>query len=188
MSDKRKLRRRMKELRRAQSTAENAILSEQIKQKLLALQCVCDAQSIMAYYPHQGEVDLREFLKECIESGKRIALPRIVHRGVMVAVRYTADCDMHHNIHGIEEPKQGTEIDPSDIDLVIVPAVALGEDLHRIGYGGGYYDRYLTKTTATKIGVGFDFQIVPHLPKHAHDVPLDLIVSELRTIGELPCV
>lgn len=188
MSDKRKLRRRMKELRRAQSAAENAILSEQIKQKLARLQCVRDAQCILAYYPHQGEVDLREFLRECIERGKRIALPSIVNRGVMVAVRYTKGSDMHHNIHGIEEPKQRTEIDPSDIDVVIVPALALGEDLHRIGYGGGYYDRYLKKTHAIKIGVGFDFQIVPHLPKHAHDVPLDLIVSEKRAIGDMSCV
>ena len=188
MSDKRRLRLRMKSLRRTQSAADNVILSEQIKQKLVRLKCVRDAQCIMAYYPHQGEVDLREFLQECMDSGKQVALPRIVRRGVMVAVRYTADCDMHHNVHGIEEPKQRVEIDPSNIDVVIVPALALGEDLHRIGYGGGYYDRYLKKTTATKIGVGFDFQIVPHLPKHAHDVPLDLIVSEIRTIGELPCV
>ncbi len=187
MSDKRILRRTMKELLRAQSAADNAIFSAEITHKLLLLQCVRDAKRIMAFYPHQGEVDLREFMQECIETDKLIALPRIEHYGTMAAVCYTSDCEMQRNMHGIEEPKHKAEIDPGEIDVVIVPALALGEDLHRIGYGGGYYERFLKKTHAVKVGVGFDFQIFPHLPKHAHDVPLDLIVSEKRTIGELSC-
>jgi 5-formyltetrahydrofolate cyclo-ligase len=188
MSNKRILRRRMKSLRREQSVVDNAILSEQIKLKLMNLECVRNANCIMAYFPHQGEVDLREFMSACMDSGKCVALPAIVHHGVMIAVQYTADSKMHHNIHGIEEPKQKIEIDPYKIDIVIVPALVLGEDLHRIGYGGGYYDRFLKKTHAKKIGVGFDFQIVPHLPRHTHDVPLDIVVSEKRAIGALPCV
>ena len=187
MSNKRRLRRRMKSLRRGQSAADNTILSEQIKHKLMRLKCVQDAQCIMAYFPHQGEVDLREFMQECMDENKCVALPRIVHHGVMAAVQYTSDSAMGRNRHGIAEPTGKTEIDPNQIDVVIVPALALGEDLHRIGYGGGYYDRYLKKKHAAKIGVGFDFQIVPHLPKHAHDVPLDMIVSEKRTIGEASC-
>ena len=187
MSDKRILRHRMKSLRRDQSAEQIAVLSEQINLKLHKLPCVCNADCIMMYYPHHGEVDLRSSMSECMDRGKIVALPVIVHRGVMSAVQYTVDSKMHYNIHGIKEPKQRTEIDPDKIDIVIVPALALGEDLHRIGYGGGYYDRFLKKTHAKKIGVGFDFQIVPHLPKHAHDVPLDIVVSEKRVFGALPC-
>jgi 5-formyltetrahydrofolate cyclo-ligase len=187
MSNKRILRRRMLEARRNQSAAQTAILSAEITHKLMQQKCVQDAKCIMAYYPHEGEVDLLAFLHECIDENKCVALPRIVHHGVMAAVQYTCDSAMGRNRHGIQEPTGKTEIDPNQIDVVIVPALALGEDLHRIGYGGGYYDRYLKKTHAVKIGVGFDFQIVPHLPKHAHDVPLDLIVSEKRMIGDMPC-
>ncbi len=188
MSNKRILRRRMHGLRRDQSTTDNVNLSAQIKDNLLEQKCIQNAHCIMVYYPHQGEVDLLDFMKECMKAGKRVALPSIVHRGVMVAVHYTPDSRMHRNIHGIKEPKDRIEIDPSEIDVVIVPALALGEDLHRIGYGGGYYDRFLKKTHAKKIGVGFDFQIVSHLPKHSHDVPLDGIISEKRAIGAIPCV
>lgn len=186
MKNKQKIRKTMLELRGNLCEDEIAILSADIKQKLQSIKCVQEAHCIMAYCSHKGEVSLHEFMHECLDDGKRIALPCIVSNGVMIATEYAKNSALHLNKYGIFEPTEISEINPDEIDVIIVPAVAFDESLNRIGYGGGYYDRFLRSIDAIKIGVGFDFQIVKRLPISAHDMPLNLVVSEKRVIGTMP--
>ncbi len=82
---------------------------------------------------------------------------------------------------GIHEPKARSP-EPAVPDLIIVPGVAFGLCMHRLGYGKGYYDGYLAHSFAYRIGVCFDFQIVEKLPRHENDQRMDEIITEKRVI------
>ena len=97
---------------------------------------------VMAYLAFRNEVDLKPFLEFCKEKGIRTALPRITGEGVMEAAEYTDSSAMHKNKYGIYEPSDTCDIDKENIDAIVVPAVAFDEQKYRLGYGGGYYDRF----------------------------------------------
>ncbi len=88
--------------------------------------------------------------------------------------------------YGIREPKKDvcSEVKLKDIDVIIVPAVAYDEDGYRLGYGGGFYDRFLEKLRydTVTIGIAFDLQIFNSIPKEPHDAQLDYIITETRVI------
>ncbi len=86
---------------------------------------------------------------------------------------------------GVDEPPADSpEVAPEDLDLVVVPALAFDERGYRIGYGGGYYDRFLPRLRpdCVTVGVTLDALVVPALPAEPHDVPVQIIVTETRTI------
>ncbi|MDP7322999.1 MAG: 5-formyltetrahydrofolate cyclo-ligase, partial [Candidatus Woesearchaeota archaeon] len=88
---------------------------------------------------------------------------------------------------GILEPKDEfiRKFDIENVDLVIIPGIVFDQNGHRIGYGYGYYDRFLKKLdkNVVKIGFGFEFQIVDKIPEEKHDVPVDIMVTEKRVIN-----
>jgi len=81
-------------------------------------------------------------------------------------------------------PRQvGKPISPNSLDVVVVPGVAFDPDGNRIGYGGGYYDRFLIQVPrAWRIGVCYDLQLIKEVPRADHDVPVDAVVTEAKTI------
>jgi 5-formyltetrahydrofolate cyclo-ligase len=87
------------------------------------------------------------------------------------------------NSEGYLEPHVGIDEDLSDIDLVIVPALAISIHGQRVGYGGGYYDKLLRKTFATKITLAFEFQLFDYIESNFHDTRVDKIVTERRVIN-----
>jgi 5-formyltetrahydrofolate cyclo-ligase len=161
--------------------------SKLINDKLISLDRVKDASCIMAYYSYKNEPDLTEFIHTCLDMGKLIALPYIAGEGELIAVRYEYDCVMKSNIYGIPEPVLMNESEEEDPDVIIVPGIAFDNKLNRVGFGGGYYDRYLKDTDAYKIGVCFDYQIVDSIDSVPHDVPMDMIVTEKRILGGDGC-
>ena len=179
---KAEIRRRMQKLRQNIDAQKNADLSKIISKKLESLKAVQSAENIMVYNAFKGEVNLREFLDFCIDKDKRVFMPRIVDRGTMQAAEYTRNCLMQCNAYGINEPLTNT-VGCEALDVIIVPALAFDEKLFRLGYGGGYYDRFLKRADALKIGVCFDFQIVDRLPCEDHDIKMDMVISEKRTLG-----
>lgn len=182
---KSELRRNFINLRENQSKDEALRSSSKIANKLSELRNIHDANCVMVYFAFRGEVDLEPLVDICIKQGKRICIPKITGDGVMEAVEYFKGCKLQDNKYGIPEPFGTENIDKKDIDVVIVPAVAFDEKLYRLGYGGGYYDRFLGNTDAVIIGVGFDFQITRILPSEAHDKKMDMVISEKRTLGEI---
>ena len=72
--------------------------------------------------------------------------------------------------------------DPSEIELIIVPAVAFDRNGNRLGRGKGFYDRLLQTTSATKIGVGYDFQLIEEIPAEPHDIPMDMVITQKHYI------
>ncbi|SMO41245.1 5-formyltetrahydrofolate cyclo-ligase [Fodinibius sediminis] len=129
------------------------------------------------------EVNTHVLIKMMIEQGKRVVVPvthfedeRLSHIGLR------SFDDLRPNKWGVLEPKSGRQAEPGALDLVIVPMVGGDERGHRIGYGGGYYDRFLKGVSCPTIGLCFEQNIVSCLPTEDYDVPLDKIITEKRII------
>lgn len=177
------LRKKLLEQRLAMAPNDHAQGSKAICDKLLALGVVQSARRIMAFCTHQNEPDLMAFMHTCLDDGKCVSLPRVIGKGQMIPAQFDRECRMEENVYGILEPVIQHDYGPLSPDVVIVPGVAFDKRLHRIGFGGGYYDRYLKSTSAIKIGVCFDGQIVGSAFAGSHDVSVDMIVTDKREIG-----
>jgi len=155
--------------------------SKKIAEKFLSLSQLKKAKNILLYYPHKNEVDTRFIIRQLLRSKNfNLFLPKVVGTD-LVPVKIKDLSALKKGYAGIMEP-EGGEISPEKIDIVVVPAVAFDREGHRLGYGKGYYDRFLKKTGALKVGVAYDFQIVEKLPREQHDVPVDLIITPTRLI------
>jgi 5-formyltetrahydrofolate cyclo-ligase len=155
--------------------------SKKIAQKLVDLLQLKKAKNILLYYPHKNEVDTRFIIDRLLRSEKiNLFLPKVKGKD-LIPVRLKDLHSLKKGYAGIMEP-EGEAVTPEEIDVVVVPAVAFDTKGHRLGYGKGYYDRFLKKTDALKVGVAYDFQIVDRLPYEPHDVPVDLIVTPTRII------
>lgn len=159
------------------------IASGRIMHTLLELDCIKTARCIMAYSSHKNEPNLQPFMHALLDMGKDVALPYIATDDNLIAVEYTNDSVMKSNVYGIGEPIIMNESEQAEPDIVLVPGVAYDTAMNRIGYGVGYFDRYLKQTNAYKIGICYDMQIVPKINAEPYDIAMDMIVSDRRVIG-----
>lgn len=159
------------------------IASGHIMQTLLELDCIKNASCIMAYSSHKNEPNMLPLIHALLDMGKNVALPYIATDDNLIAVAYTNDSVMKSNVFGIAEPIIMNESEQAEPDVVLVPGVAFDPALNRIGYGAGYFDRFLKQTNALKIGICYDMQIVPKIEAEPYDIMMDLLVSDRRVIG-----
>ncbi len=125
---------------------------------------------VMSYRAIGSEPDL-----SCLDPGGSFAYP-IVLDEITIEARIPEEWSA--GPYGIAEPSKGTPVDPKDLDVILVPLVAFDEALHRLGHGKGYYDRFLQKTQALKIGIAYEVQKEKDIPVTDEDVPMDLIITE----------
>jgi 5-formyltetrahydrofolate cyclo-ligase len=136
---------------------------------------------VAGYWPVRDEADPRELMKVLAARGHALALPRIAAKGAALTFHRWREGDaLVDNHHGISEPRVETEILAADV--VLVPLLAFDARGHRLGYGGGYYDRTLDALrengNVTAVGVAYTGQEVEALPREPHDHKLDAIVTE----------
>lgn len=151
---------------------------------LLDLDCIQKASCVMAYCSYKNEPDLMGFVHALLDMGKHVALPYVTGDDSLIAVDYNYESVMKSNLFGIPEPVLSNESENVEPDVVLVPGVAFGADLNRIGYGAGYFDRFLKGTNALKVGICFDMQVVPSIKAEPYDVRMDMIVTESRVITQ----
>ena len=180
--DKAELRRDMLKKRKHMETREVCEKSGLIAHTLLDLDCIQEASCVMAYCSYKNEPDLMSFVHALLDMGKHVALPYVTGDDSMIAVDYNCETVMKSNMYGIPEPVLSNESENVEPDVVLVPGVAFGADLNRIGYGVGYFDRFLKETNAFKVGICYDMQVVPTIKAAPHDVRMDMIVTENRII------
>ena len=180
LSEKKSLRKKFLALRKNLSVEEREKLSREIVQKFLSSEVYKNSSVIMAYMPTADEIQLREFFADAFDKEKILAIPLIIGRGIMQPVILKNFDELEIGEFGILTVREDSRkfIDAEKIDCVIVPGAAF--DIHgkRLGLGGGYYDRFLKKTSAKKIALAFDFQVVENLPTESHDMPVDFIFTE----------
>lgn len=159
------------------------ISSKQIHDRLRQLDVFNDATSIAGYYPIGSEVQTQDIMQEMISEGKILSLPKVV--GENIEFRRVSDFgNLEKTGFGIMEPKDKCPL-TEDIDVVLVPTVGITRKGIRLGYGYGYYDRFLSKSKAKSISLTYSKQIVKSIPQSDSDVKVRWIVTENEIIDTL---
>ena len=156
-------------------------MSRKIQDNLFGLSQYANSRTVMFFVSFSSEVDTHGMIKEALKN-KVVVVPKVLHHEIEPSVIIDFD-NLIPGKFGILEPIDLMKTAYKNIGLVLVPGIAFDREGHRIGYGFGYYDRFLAKVPkAIKIGLAFDFQIAGNIPKEAHDVPVDLVVTEERVV------
>jgi 5-formyltetrahydrofolate cyclo-ligase len=183
---KQELRRRVLADRDALPAAVRTRLSSIVCARAAALPELAAAHAILLFASFRSEIDTTPLLAWALEQGKIVCFPRVLGSRHMAAYR-VADPEIHlaPGAWGIPEPREGLEeVEPRQLDAVVVPGSVFDTDGRRCGYGGGFYDNYLllTRPGVPRIALAFEAQIVDALPCEPHDLTVGLIVTEERVI------
>ena len=139
---------------------------------------------IGGYYPFNYELEILNILEELEKQNYIFSLPKISKNNEMNFFKWSKNEPLKVNKYGIPEPVSSKKLYPN---ILLIPLVGFDNHFNRLGYGGGYYDRYLskrkTKNKLLKIGVGFSFQKVKNIPINNYDQKLDCIITEKTVIG-----
>ncbi len=182
--DKRTLRSEILNKRKSLSKEEVNDKSSSIAKLLFSTEQYKSSKYIMCYIDFRNEVKTEEIIKTALKDGKNIIIPISVveTRQLLLSQLLDYDKELEAGTYGILEPKKEfiREVAPEVIDLVLIPGVAFDRHGYRIGYGGGYYDRFLTRIddSIPKIALAFELQMVSHVSKGKYDIPVDYIITE----------
>ena len=186
---KRDVRRAVLAARDAIGEAERVARSTEIHQRFLALREAEGVGVVMGFWSFGSEVSTPPLLEALHARRVRVCLPRIAGGGDLEAVAYEPGDPMTETSFGAREPADGTMLAPEVLDLVVTPGVAFDRSGHRIGYGRGFYDRFLRRTRrgVPRIAIAFDLQVQSkELPAGSFDLGVDVIVTDTETIRCAP--
>ena len=184
MLGKKEIRAEVKKRRREADEETLHEKSLQILERFRQLSAYKDASLLLAYVDAKREVETRLLMRCAWDDGKKVAVPRVDGDGIMHFYYLRSLKDLEPGAFGIMEPRADCRICEPEEGLLLMPGVAFDEQGHRVGYGGGYYDRYLEKQPhLIHIALAFEFQIFPEVPSEKHDICPDLIVTENRILG-----
>lgn len=177
--DKSDIRRKIKSMRSMLLEHEKQSAADEVFAQLEQSAAFLLADKILMYHSLPDELPTISFLEKWSKR-KRFFLPRVngVNLEILPYDRSRLELGSFH----IEEPTGDDLTDPSEIELIVVPAVAYDRAGNRLGRGKGFYDRLLQSTAATKIGIGYDFQLLDELPVEQHDVPMDIVITQRHYI------
>lgn len=196
-SDRRELRMQLRAARRALDQRSRGQAAQACLHNLLGLAAFRNARRVAAYLATDGELDTRALIERAWEMGKQVYLPVLLPQGEnrLWFAPYTPGTRLVANRFGIPEPEraQHLRIAPLALDAVFTPLVAFDPAGHRLGMGGGFYDRsfaYLLRhrrwLRPRLIGLAYDFQYRDRLPAQSWDVPLHAIVTDRRIYACAP--
>ncbi len=169
--------------KRAALTRPEALKKDlKIKANLFKLNEFNAARVVLAYLPIKAEVGTSAVIGASLVLGKKIAIPS-VRRGSLIPVEFEGYSSLVRVRYGTLEPANPREIPKDKIDMALVPGVVFDERCNRIGYGKGFYDRFLRGCAAVKVGLAYNFQVRPAIPAGKNDIRMDKIVTESRIIG-----
>lgn len=182
--EKKSLRQQLLSTRKTWSLEKRESAAYAIQQNLFALPALQQAKTVFCYVSTEFEIDTRKILRQLWQEQKRVVIPYCLEKGTMCACQVDSFSDMQSGKFGILEPKPYcAKIEPSEISFAIVPALACDQKGYRLGYGGGYYDRYLAKTNIICAALCYDAFLYPTLPVEPWDCRLQYIVTEKRVLS-----
>jgi len=140
----------------------------------------------MLYASFRSEPETMHLLEKLLERNVCVALPKCRKNGIMEAFIVKDVCSLQSGTYGILEPQEEFHVPPEEISLVLVPGCAFGKDGSRIGYGGGYYDRFLLQCKqAVKVGLCYSSCLANRLPREKFDVAMDVVITEQGVVNKL---
>lgn len=174
--DKKALRSRIREQKRAMTEEQIVSKSKMLAEKFFASECYCSAKTIYGYLPYNQEVRTIPILRQAISDGKQVAVPKVYGD----EMRFILINDLEQvapGYAGIPEPIADEPVANDLHALVLMPGLAFDPMGHRIGYGGGFYDRFLeAEPDHPTVALCYDFQMLPELKTEDHDIPVDTVI------------
>lgn len=180
MEDKKSIRDKILKIRDGLSIDERKKYDEEIYNKVIESKYYKEAKNIFIFVSYKTEVDTHKIIKTALDQGKTICVPKVISKkdGMYVAIINNFS-DLKPGKYGILEPsEESVKVLEEDIDLVLVPGAVFDKEGGRIGYGGGFYDRFLVKLRkdVPKIALAYDIQIIDKVPMDELDVRIDGII------------
>lgn len=183
--EKARLRRRFASLRESKLPTEVAAASRELCQRLSEWPLLSKASTALAYLAFRNELDLAG--AHCLLPDVLWTVPRIEGKRLTIHP-YDSDRLVRHRFGMLEPDPHLPVVAPEQIDVVLVPGLAFGEDGSRLGFGGGFYDRFLPTVGAVRVGIAYEGCVVESLPHGKHDQRIDWIATPTRIIACVPPV
>ena len=176
MMDKKELRRSIRERKRAMTEEEIVSRSEKLAQLFYASEAYRSAKTVYGYMPYNQEVRTVPMLEQALRDGKKVAVPKCY--GSEMKFIYLDDLtQVEKGYANIPEPIADGPIADDETALVLMPGLAFDPQGHRIGYGGGFYDKFLSaEPNHPTLALCYEFQMLPALETEAHDIPVDYVL------------
>ena len=174
--DKKELRRSIREQKRAMTEEEIVSRSEALGKLFAASEAYKQAKTIYGYMPYNQEVRTVAMLEQALKDGKRVAVPKCY--GNEMKFIYLDDLtQVEKGYAGIPEPIADGPVADDKTALVLMPGLAFDPQGHRIGYGGGFYDKFLAaEPEHPTLALCYAFQMLPHLDTEEHDIPVNTVL------------
>jgi 5-formyltetrahydrofolate cyclo-ligase len=181
------LRKELLHKRNALSLKEIENKSNEIFLKIISTEEYKNATTIMFYISKGNEVSTIKIIEHAFKNKKEVCVPKTdIIKHILHPIKINAlEGELKKGHFGIHEPlyEEKKVIPLHNINLIVLPGIAFDTNGHRLGWGKGYYDKFLEKHGKIhKAGLAFEFQILPELPKDKHDIPVNMIVTEERVI------
>ncbi len=159
-------------------------LSKKIMKNVIKIPEFKQSKVVMIYLSFKNEVETNELIDWCFEQGKEVVIPYCVvdNRQIIPCKLDVERKGLKKNKYGIWEPKKDSmvTVEIENIDSIIIPGVGFDENCNRLGFGGGYYDRFLVKRKKNipAIAICYQNQIIKSVPTDNYDIPMDMVVTE----------
>ncbi|MPM47880.1 putative protein YqgN [bioreactor metagenome] len=184
--EKKILRNKILSIRDSLNRNEKEIMDNEIFNKLKNTELYKNARNIFIYISFSNEINTINIIKKALEDKKDVFIPKIYKTNKsMKAIKLNSFDDLKKNSMGILEPIDDSKyIEKENIDLIVVPGVVFDKDCNRIGYGGGYYDRYLKDIAYknNKVVLAYDLQVIDKIENEKHDIKVDYIITNTKII------
>lgn len=171
------------------SDADVNELSDKINAIIMRMPQYKNAKTVMLYLNFNNEICSKELIEDSFAKGRKVVIPYCKKEGLEILPTELKDVELElerTKFGYLETKKEHLKlVDIDEIDLIIVPGLAFDKSCHRLGFGAGYYDRFLSKLNGKTetIGIAYDFQILDIIPELEHtDIPLDYVVTEKRIL------
>lgn len=179
---KTEIRKSMQAMRKALSDEERSLASASVNEKLFSSELWQKAKSVFTFVSYNSEIDTYGIMRQALADKKRLFVPRVEGQDMFFFEINDIDKELVPGAYGIMEPNTlGQDI--SRAGLMIVPGLAFDSNKNRLGYGGGFYDRYLSLPNIHEtVAIGFDFQLIDSVPCEANDIKMDYIITPGRML------
>lgn len=153
--------------------------NSQIQTNLFSIDAFIHAARVFCFVNFCGEVDTRPIIMKCLQMNKRVCVPRCMELGVMNAYEILGMDDLEIGMYGILEPNKDCRyVDITDIDFAVLPCITCDIHGNRLGYGGGFYDRYLANKKFSTAVLCWHEILLDSVPIEKHDIPADYVVTD----------
>lgn len=185
INNKNEVRKEILKIREELSKEEKDLKDSLILDKLFESDLYKNSKNIFVYVSFRSEINTFKIIEKAFTDKKEVYVPKVFSDKTMQAIKIDSLEKLEKNKMGILEPKdESLTIDKTNIDLIIVPGAVFDENFSRIGYGGGYYDRFLKeiKNKKNKVALAYDFQVLDKVITEEYDIKVDIIITEKRIL------